>query len=358
MNLIRHYFNEFLAYAKTTDFRQGLYVELSGTAIDILLLSILIPLLLWLLKLKKQLVARQMACFYTLQYLRRVVLLLLDLGRIKHDQDTLLDEMRNGKIDSVGSHIIYGNTENLLQILQIKINEKVFSAKFETTETDMLKRLSTTSATLLEEADKYIILFAAVGLDDYKDRFFEARTLIYPLKDQIDGAISYNGIFNRNMADIANIYCEYFSEWFKKEKRSPDRILKLKYGAGIALLLLKTPLLLLYRLVVKQVCKMLRRPYLDPVADNFEHFLFTFVLQKYKGTPDDLSNGLGVPDDEIQDFAMGYKRNSYSKYPELKERLGALFSNEEWRAINDEAMSLGFSKSQSNTFTRALKKVL
>ena len=111
---IRGVWTAFATYSQKPEYIEGLFVEVSGMLLDILLLTILLPLLIWLYQLRAKRQALRIASFLSLQFIRNCVVLLLKAGGIASLREVLDYELEKGRLTEQFIHDVYGNTTDLL----------------------------------------------------------------------------------------------------------------------------------------------------------------------------------------------------------------------------------------------------
>ena len=255
-------FREFSAYLPTDDFRKGLYVEIGGLAIDLLLLSILIPTIIWLANLRKSHHAKLMANFYTLQLHHKVAELLLKIGGVSDISNELNTALKDKKIDSIFSHSFYGNTENLLQLLNIRIENRQHISGHRLLESSQIERLISEADGILADLDRYIFLFNSVGIVNYSKKLFEARMILCPLRDYIDDLSKTDKElrdFDSDFYPLLQMCFKYFYGWFLAEKELPDKIFRWKYRLQMVGMFVSIPYVLVYRLLMPIICRISKR---------------------------------------------------------------------------------------------------
>ena len=182
--IIKKIIQQFDVYSKTPDYINGVIVEITGIAIEILLLAILVPIFLYLFKLWKSRRTRFIGNFYLFQIFHKISRIFLSLASIKDILPLLLKEMEEAPGFEIKSHYIYGNLENVFFVLK----SYVFSdpALLETVrpkELDEIRELGLKAENIINEIDRLISVFIAVSKT--KNLLFEIRLRFYPIRDAL-----------------------------------------------------------------------------------------------------------------------------------------------------------------------------
>lgn len=329
-------FREFSAYLPTDDFRKGLYVEIGGLAIDLLLLSILIPTIIWLANLRKSHHAKLMANFYTLQLHHKVAELLLKIGGVSDISNELNTALKDKKIDSIFSHSFYGNTENLLQLLNIRIENRQHISGHRLLESSQIERLISEADGILADLDRYIFLFNSVGIVNYSKKLFEARMILCPLRDYIDDLSKTDKElrdFDSDFYPLLQMCFKYFYGWFLAEKELPDKIFRWKYRLQMVGMFVSIPYVLVYRLLMPIICRISKRTYLDAFGSNFFTLMINPILANCPLTDAVIEKGMGVSNRELMAYKQGIKRPSEADQERILRFFMGCIPPESWNKL-------------------------
>jgi len=305
------FLQEFLEYSTTADYRRGVYVEVSGFTIDLLLLSLLVPIFVWLLNLRKSNRTKSMASFYTLQFLREAINLLLRLGGVANANTELRAALKRGKIESLSSHAIYGNTEDLLTLLGMRLRNGDHMAGYRSLDSAAIRDLVQRSQEILNKLDQYIFLFNAVGLTEFSKKFFDARVLFYPLRDYAESLAKEDtkkSIQNDDVIGLSTTVYEFTKQWFMSEKRRPDTIYRWRSRLSIIRLLAKLPYILVYRITMPTLHRMRGIPHLDPSGTNFFSIMLRLIAGGSSLTQEEIASHLHLSHRRFNEYRLGYKR--------------------------------------------------
>lgn len=329
-------FKEFLAYLPTDDFRKGLYVEIGGMAIDLLLLSIFIPTIIWLANLRKSHHAKVMASFYTLQLHRKVAELLLKIGGVSDISNELNTALKDHKIDSISSHFFYGNTENLLQLLNIRIENRQHILGHRLLKSSQIETLTSEADGVLFDLDRYIFLFNSVGIVNYSKKLFEARMILYPLRDYLDDLSKKD----KELCDIDSdfypllqICFKYFNDWFLSEKKLPDKIFSWKYRLQMIGMFVSIPYVLIYRLIMPLIFRFSKRTYLDAFGSNFFTLMLKPILANCPLSDTEIERGTGVCNRDLMAYKQGIRRPSEAVQERILRFFMGCIPPESWNKL-------------------------
>jgi hypothetical protein len=231
--LINKIFQQLAAYAKTPDYVNGIFVQITGTAIELLLLSILLPLIIYLYKLRKSRQSRMIANFYLFQVFHKIARNFLSMASIEDPLPILLKEMINNDNFKIYSNYIYGNLENILFVLSSKVfTEGSFGQELQKKDLDSIKYFKITIQESLDELDRLISMY--VSIPKTKELLFNVRLLIYPIRDVMENlekamVQSSQTSISKSIWDLESIGSSVTNEMmriFSKERKVIDSIQK------------------------------------------------------------------------------------------------------------------------------------
>lgn len=330
------FWEEFFPYLQSEDFRKGIYVEIGGMGVDLLLISIFVPTFIWLINLRKNRQAKIMATFYTLQFHRATIDILLKLGGVVDTSKELDKLLANKQIESIFSHFFYGNTENLLQLLKIRINNSSHISGHKSLTKNKVIALAQNVGKLLDDLDRYIFLFNSIGLSEYSKKFFEARTLLYPLRDYLSCEPKQGtkmSDINDEFSYLTNASVDFFEDWFVSEKKYPDKRYRFKYRIQMAMLFVSLPYVLISRLIMPKICWLRKKPYLDKSGSNF----FTLISVALQVSPlfdiDDVEKNTGIKKDLLMRYFQGYKRPNEAIENKVLSYFMQIIQPEQWNKL-------------------------
>jgi hypothetical protein len=327
---------EFQRYSATQDFRNNVYANISVMALDVALLVILVPLIFWVLGLKRRRRNAAMARFYSMQLIREVVEIFLLAGGINNPSQELQEELKKGGIQSRESHQVYGNTPDLFKLLRLRMNRGDHVEGYKKLTDAHLAELRQRTQTLLSNLDQQVFLFAAVNQHSYCEKYFDARLLIYVLRDHFAGLDEQRSGSRPNVDDFKGMSTEtarHFVAWFEEEKLKIDRINSVKFNLAFFIFVLRGLRALGHRTIVRRVRMRSKEPYLDPLASN----LFSRVLRGIPGkttlSDGEISKLLDLEPSQFQDYKLGYRRPSRIEEMQILLKTAPLVSDVVWTEL-------------------------
>ncbi len=263
--LLQDLLNHLNEYIKSTEYLKGIFVEITGVAIEILLIVILIPVFLHIYNLHKFRQIRFIANFYIFQVFHKISRMFLSMSSIEDPLPILLKEMEKNNSFMIYSHYIYGNLENIFYVLR----SNVFSGDLLQTQLskkgiNKLKEYEETTRGAIDEIDRLTMMFMSVPRT--RDLLFRIRLLIYPIRDVIENLIDSidkksEGLRRKSLYDLERIGATATFEMekvFQKERKIIDSIMTHRNYLQHCYLLLKLPLILIAKLGSK-ILSMTRR---------------------------------------------------------------------------------------------------
>jgi hypothetical protein len=312
-NLALRYVHDALNYIATADFRNGVTVEIAGMLVDILLLIVFVPSLVWMLNLRRRQRHKSMATFFTIQFVREMADLLLRCGGAIDVSALLNKALAESKLQSLSSHPFYGNTEDLFSLLKLRMNEGEHIEGYKHLNDLDIERILLSSQEILNRLDQYIFIFNSLDLTDYSERYFQARMFVFPLRDHFQ-LLQKSRARDLNDTDeikaLSTGTASYFHQWFTVERLLPDRRIRRRIFAEYTLSFIQLPLLLLYRLVAPSICKALKIPFHDPVGSNFFQSMLTALCSAHGTDLNLISEKTAVNLESLVTYCMGHRSPS------------------------------------------------
>ena len=272
----------FAAYSQKPEFMEGLFVEVSGMLLDILLLTILLPLLIWLYQLRGKQQALRIASFLSLQFIRNCVVLLLKAGGIVSLREALEYEAQKGRLTEQFSHSVYGNTADLLKILRSRMFRGVHVLGHHSLENDTIQEVKAEAQKLLSQCEQYTTLFASLRLHAYAEKYFSTGVLLLALRDYLECMKPLVGdkttptdTFRAYSTSLASV----LDRWFADERKRPDRAHKWKLRFGFCAVAASIPYALLHRGVLGPLMTLFAQTYRDPFSLEITRILVETAYQ-------------------------------------------------------------------------------
>lgn len=254
------------AFVKTPEYLEGLFVEVSGMAIDILLLTILVPTIFWIVQLRNKIQAQRTASFLCLQFLRDCTTLLLRAGGIQNLNEALHYELKNDRLSELFSHSIYGNSENLLEMLRFRMARGSHILGHRSLEMADIRELREEAEGLVRQCEQYVVLFSSLRLHTYSERCFRIGVILFALRDYMKqmeplaGSTRPTDGFRTLSTDLATA----IDEWFSRERKIPDKALHRSAQITMVKLILQMPYTLVQRYVIGPIMTRIGIEYRDP----------------------------------------------------------------------------------------------
>lgn len=330
---VHTWISDALKYIETVDFRNGVTVELAGMLVDILLLAVLVPLFIWLFGWKKRRRNKTMASFFTLQFIRDVAEILLRSGGAVDTQALLQKAVSKGKLCELWSHPVYGNTEDLFALLQIRMSEGEHVDGYKKLSNEDIEQLVVLCQDMLYKLDQYIFLFSSLGLTEYSEKYFEARMLVFPMRDHFlslkrGGRDRFDD--TDTIKSLSTGAAAYFHNWFSAERLGPDRNLKRRIAWQRTQMVLLIPFLLAFRTIGRFVCKALRIPYRDPIGSNFFSAMLTAICSASDVNLQQLSEKTGLDADVLVSYCLQHREPMDDEQVRILLAVRPLFDETQW----------------------------
>lgn len=292
---IQNLVSELWGYAQSREYREGVFVEVSGLVIDIFLLIIAARLVVHFVSRQARSTTIFTSSFFVVQFLREVFLFQLRTGNVKEVDVSLRDAFENGQLASLFSHVLYGNTENIRDLLQIRMRDGFhIEGHRQLTAEDRLS-CAKEAKSLLERLDHLLILLSSLRQDDYCLRAYEYRLIFNAIKDYlVDLSESTEEPPPRTYAPMSTSLASATDRWFLDCKKILDKHQKKAIRHSYARLFLILPKIILYRFFVKKLRKFKGKPYTDPFGSNFFSFFCLFLNNQLDHNFDKILEKAGV----------------------------------------------------------------
>ena len=258
------------------------------------------------------------------------------LGGVSDISNELNTALKDKKIDSIFSHSFYGNTENLLQLLNIRIENRQHISGHRLLESSQIERLISEADGILADLDRYIFLFNSVGIVNYSKKLFEARMILCPLRDYIDDLSKTDKElrdFDSDFYPLLQMCFKYFYGWFLAEKELPDKIFRWKYRLQMVGMFVSIPYVLVYRLLMPIICRISKRTYLDAFGSNFFTLMINPILANCPLTDAVIEKGMGVSNRELMAYKQGIKRPSEADQERILRFFMGCIPPESWNKL-------------------------
>ncbi|MFA6464733.1 MAG: hypothetical protein WC256_13940 [Desulfurivibrionaceae bacterium] len=276
--------SEFWTYAHTQEYREGLFVEASGLVLDILLLIIGVKVIAYYLARQSRSTTNFASSFFIAQFLRDVLILQLKSGGVAEINSSLRAALKARKLDSLFSHFYYGNTENLLDLLRIRMRTGEHIAGHRILTPENRKDLAKEAQALLTRLDGLLVILASLRQEEQCLRAYEFRLVLTAVSDYLEDLSKSSGTPPpRTYAPMSTALASTVDSWFTNCKKVLDRQHKGQVRWSYARLLLSLPWVASYRFIIRRWRRFRGHPYTDPFSSNFPP-LFCKSLEQALGT--------------------------------------------------------------------------
>ena len=157
-----NFLSEFWAYAHTKEYREGLFVEASGLVLDVLLLIVGVKVISYYLARQSRNTTSFASSFFITQFLREVLALQLKSGGVAEINASLRAAFERRELESLFSHSLYGNTENLMDLLRLRMRSGEHIAGHRSLTAEQRKDLSKEGQALLGRLDSLLVILASL----------------------------------------------------------------------------------------------------------------------------------------------------------------------------------------------------
>lgn len=261
---------ELWAYAHTKEYREGLFVEASGLVLDVLLLIIGAKLIAYYLARQSRSTTSFASSFFIAQFLREVLALQLKSGGVAEINASLRAALKKRELDSLFSHFLYGDAENLMDLLKLRMKSGEHIAGHRTLTAEQRKDLSKEAQALLARLDSLLVILASLRQEDQCLSAYKFRLVL----TEVSGYLEYLsnsdlGPPPRTYAPMSSALASAVESWFKPCKKTLDRQYSGQLRASFMRHLISFPWVVSYRFVVRRWQRLRGHPYKDPFGSNF-----------------------------------------------------------------------------------------
>ena len=306
-----------IAYSKTGEYFHSLLAGLTILVIQIVLLSIAVPITIQILRVVRTRRSRVIIDFYIFQVFHKITRMFLSMASVEDVLPIVLEEQQRNPSFFVGSHPFYGNLENILFAL-----DKVFREP-EGFRNHLEKKSPAEFATYLDICDRCFdeidrLIAMVTNLPQVQRDIFKSRILIYVLRDGVSDVVNKIRASKQEPVNVGyDIYelqqCASFvtgqiNVAFKKKKKLSDSVLKNRQALWIGWLVATTPFVVLRRWFLIRLRRLQNRPYEEPhyYASLVRNYLLQW-RQKNGFTLQQAAAILEMPETDYRDFEYGYR---------------------------------------------------
>ncbi|MFA4918193.1 MAG: helix-turn-helix transcriptional regulator [Thermodesulfovibrionales bacterium] len=326
MMFITRLITEFGEYHYTPDYVRGVLVEITGILIEVLLLSIAVPVIFYFVRRVRTRPIRAMVDFYLFQIFHKVTRMFLRMASISDLMPIIAEEQKHNPKFEIYSHFVYGNLENILFVLKRTFAKgDTFRTEVDKRSIDDFKEFRTISDRCLEEIDRLAAML--VGVPDIQQELFQMRILVYPLRDLYDEVItdikdSEKEPFRRNLHSYdvqqqAEQLTTIIDSIFTKRRKLIDSMMKHQQWRSYAQLFLS----IVRRWAQIRICRFRRRPYRDFIAPSPVPDMLQEWRERDQMSREQAAQTLGIPVREYSDYENGYRQPAMHLWEKVKPYL-------------------------------------
>lgn len=172
---------EFLAYCQTKEYLHGVFVEMTGTAIEIAVLTISLPIILAVWQRIRTRPIRSLVWFYVFQAFHDVLKIFMDIAAVKDIFPILAEEQKKNPAMEIYSHFVYGNLENKITVVRKVLEDGSFEKETQLRSRDDFLSFRDRAQSCLDEIDRLTVMFSS--MPSVQEKLFQIRLVVYPLRD-------------------------------------------------------------------------------------------------------------------------------------------------------------------------------
>lgn len=329
--------SDFWAYAHTKEYLEGLFVEASGLVLDVFLLIISVKLIAYYLARHSRSMTSFVSSIFIAQFLRDVLLLQLKSGGISDVEKSLDAAFRERKLDSRFSHFLYGNFENLLELLRVRMKSGEHIQGHRTLKPKHRKDMAGEACALLARLDNLLVILASLRQEEQCHRAYEFRLVLTAVSDYLENlSNSTNAPPPRTYALMSTALASTTESWFKSCKKVLDRKYNGRLRASYVHFLLSLPWEVSYRLVMRRWKRLRGQPYTDPFASNFPQLFCISLVQAIGPEWNEIITASGIESNDFRLLITQHKALSQDSSIALLERIRPYVPADLWdKALAD-----------------------
>lgn len=317
-----NFLSELWAYAHTKEYREGLFVEASGLVLDVLLLIVGVKVIAYYLARQSRGTTSFASSFFIAQFLREVLVLQLKSGGVVEIDASLRAAFERRELESLFSHFLYGNTENLMELLKLRMKSGEHIAGHRILTAEQRNDLSKEAHALLGRLDSLLVILASLRQEDQCLRAYEFRMVLTAVSDYLrDLSSSDRAPPPRTYAPMSTVLASTVGSWFQPCKKALDRQYKGQVRWSYARLLLSLPWVVSYRFVVRRWKRLRGHPYNDPFSSNFPQLFCNSLAQALGAEWSEVVAASGVEMNDLQLLTTQHKALSQDACIALLEKL-------------------------------------
>ncbi len=333
--------SELWAYAHTKEYREGLFVEASGLVLDVLLLILGVRVVAYYLARQSRKTTTFASSFFIAQFLRDILLLQLKSGGTVDANATLRDALNTGQLKELFSHFLYGNTENLMELLRLRMRSGEHIAGHHSLTDEQRKVVSKEARDLLNRLDGLLTILASMRQEEHCFRAYEFRMGLTAVADYFaDLSESCNPPPPRTYAPMSTALASAVEAWFRTCKGALDRQYKGQIRRSYIWLMVLLPWVFTYRIVVRRWRKYRNQPYTDPYSSNFPQLFCTLLAAELGDEWASVVSASGVHKRELEVLISQHQHLSQDSCIALLDRLRPYVPADLWNSILTRSLTM------------------
>lgn len=302
---------EFIFYVQSAAYREGLFVEISGILIELVVLIFAVRAALWFMNRAKRRQNAYLTSFFDAQFCRESFLLLLRTGGVIDESAELKVALDKGKLDSLFSHMYYGNTENLRDLLQLRLESKAHLSGHVGLKDDVLVDLSTESDKMISKIDQSILLCAALDQAERSMQLYELRIAFFALRDYLKHESGQRRDSRRSdVLLLTDQLATLLSSQFESDKKNLDAHWRSALRKHQIIWIVQLPVVLIHRFLGCKWAEIQRIAYLSPYNTNFFSVFLRLVIKRSGIDIPAAAAKIGISQQLMESYFFGYKRPS------------------------------------------------
>ena len=255
--------HKFYEYSQTTDYSHGVMVEITGIVIEVVSLSIVIPIIFYIVQRIRTRHIRATADLYMFQIFHKITRMFLNMVAVDDIMPLLIEEKIINPNFKISSHRLYGNLANILFALR-KIFEDKGSVKKKLGKITLsdFSKYAITADKCVEETERLTAMLSS--LPKVQVTLFRLRGILFPLRDCIQEIIK--DIHNGEKVDTYDLM-EYIKQLtaclntiFLKRKKLVDSMFNHQLFLSTFCFCFIVPFTALRRKITFLICRLKKKP--------------------------------------------------------------------------------------------------
>jgi hypothetical protein len=220
------------------------------------------------------------------------------------------------------SHVLYGNTDNLMELLRLRMKSGEHIAGHKGLTLEQHKSLSKEARDLLIRLDGLLTILASMHQEDHCLRAFEFRVLLTAVSDYLED-VSESGKPPppRTYAPMSTAIAFAVEMWFRICKRALDRQYNSQIRRSYAWFVASLPWVLTYRFVIRRWRRHRSEPYTDPFSSNFPQLFCASLSAALRDEWDTVVYASGVDEKSLEHLITQHKPMSQDSCIAVLEKL-------------------------------------